>query len=325
MKFIGITEVFIGAAILLISIFNYYRLLRQFRDKTHEARTFSHLTYAVCFALMVFFFIGYLALGAVYVFKDGITVSDFLVSNVFFFGSIFVYVVIRVQRQMSQTINTRTDELVRTLVNAVEAKDQYTRGHSVHVANLTELFYRYLPDSIKKQVNHAHLMDAAILHDIGKIGIPDSILNKPGMLSEEEMAVIRQHPRMGKQILEYTSFKDIGDIILYHHERMDNGGYYRIPADQIPIEARIIAITDTFSALYSDRVYRPRKSYAESIGIMRAVEGDQLDKQLTEIFAAIPIEEINDATRDLFRMEGGEETASIDLKAEVHTGSPLER
>ncbi|MGD9560574.1 MAG: HD domain-containing phosphohydrolase [Oscillospiraceae bacterium] len=303
MQGLCVASVFAGAAIMLYSIIIYYRSLLSLRTESYFQRVFSRWTYVLCMVLMLFFLAGYLALGIVYTLRTEMQNSDLLIAMVFFFGAVFVYVVITVQRQMSKTIMGQTDEIIRTLVNAMEAKDQYTRGHSVHVMNLVMVFYRHLPEDLKAQINKEHLKDAAILHDIGKIGISDAILNKPGPLTEEEMAVIRTHPRMGKEILAQTSFSELGNIILCHHERMDQRGYYRLPANQIPLESKIIAIADTFSALFSDRVYRPRKSYIEAIRIIEKAADSQLDKELVDIFVAIPEKEILQASSGLFSME----------------------
>ncbi len=303
LKIICLIAVFAGAVILLTSMIKYYRSLVHFRLEAHEKKVFSQWTYALCMVLMLMFFMGYIALGILYVGRAALTMSDLLVSGIFFFGAVFVYVVVTVQGQMSRVIAGKTDEMVRTLVNAMEAKDQYTRGHSVHVLNLVKLFYKNLPDRLQRQINYAYLTDAALLHDIGKIGISDYVLNKPGALNEEEWKIIRQHPRMGKQILEQTSFSELGNAIMYHHERVDQQGYYRVPFDQVPIEAKMIAIADTFSALYTDRVYRPRKSYAEAITILKKAAGTQLDANLVDIFCNIPEKEILDAARNLFAVE----------------------
>lgn len=303
MYILGLVGIFAGAIILLLSIIKYYRSLLTQQQESHSQKVFSRWTYTLCLVLMLFFMIGYVAMGVVYITRGSLTTSDLLIAAIFFFGAVFVYVVITVQSQMAKTIYRQTDELIKTLVNAMEAKDQYTRGHSVHVANIAALFYDHLPESIKKKVDPTQLADAAILHDIGKIGISDAILNKPGALTEEEMAVIRTHPRMGKQILSQTSFADLGNTILAHHERIDQNGYYRMPADQIPLQSKIIAIADTFSALYSDRVYRPRRSYDDAMAEIRRVAGTQLDAQLVEVFTSISEEELNNATRDLFILE----------------------
>lgn len=303
MKAVCVIAVFFGAAILFLGIALYYRMLQSFRRMSQDNKMYGNAIYLVCMLLMVFFFIGYVVLGISFIPRKTVDGNDLLISAVFFFGAIFVLVVNIVQNKMTATIDEKNDELIKTLVNAMEAKDHYTRGHSAHVLNLIKLFYEHLPKSLHGRIDYGCLTDAAILHDIGKIGITDAILNKPGKLTEEEMAVIRTHPRMGKQILKNTSYSALGDIILLHHERGDNDGYYRIPFDEVPIESKMIAIADTFSALYSDRVYRPRKSYAAAVEIMKEAKGVQLDPALTDIFLSIPEEEINDATRGMFSME----------------------
>lgn len=299
----------IGSAIMLASIFKYYRALVRIRKESRSAKTFSRWTYMLCMGLMIFFFVGYVILGVYYFERKELVVADCLTGIIFLLGSVFVYVVITVQGQMSDTICGQADEIVKTLVNAMEAKDQYTRGHSVHVSNIVRIFYQHLPPHLKRQVDLSKLTDAAILHDIGKIGISDVILNKPGPLTEEEMSVLRTHPRMGKEIVSQTSFADLGDIILAHHERVDQKGYYRLNVHEIPIESKIIAIADTFSALYSDRVYRPRKSFEESMRIVKEVAGIQLDAELVEIFLTLSEEDLNAATHNLFSMESKERAA----------------
>ncbi len=300
MKLVCLSGVFLGALIMLLSIVKYYRALVFLRAQSYSSKTFSRWTYLLCMCLMLFFLVGYLALGTVYLSPRVFTQTDLLISTIFFFGAVFVFTVITVQGQMSQAISRKTNEIILGLVNAMEAKDQYTRGHSVHVAKLCELFYRHLPPQLQAQVNQPLLKDAAILHDIGKIGISDAILNKPAALTREEMDAIQQHPRLGKQILQNTSFSQLGEVILAHHERMDQKGYYGMHPDDVPLESRMIAIADTFSALYSDRVYRPRKTYEQAMDILGKAAGSQLDPALVEVFLAIPREEIDAVTGDLF-------------------------
>ncbi len=299
-QIIAIFAIFLGACIMLVSIVQYYRALVRVKSLIYSGKVFSRWTYLLCMGLMFFFLAGYIIMGVLYLNTSQFQQSDLLIAAIFFFGAIFVYIVITVQAQMSRTISTKTNEIVLSLVNAMEAKDPYTSGHSVHVANLAMLFYKYLPVHLQARISPITLKDAAILHDIGKIGISDQILNKPSHLTEEEMAVIREHPRMGQQILQETSFSQLGGIILAHHERMDQKGYYGIAPQDIPLESRMIAIVDTFSALYSDRVYRPKKSFAEATAELGRVAGTQLDKELVEVFLSIPEDEINDATQNLF-------------------------
>jgi len=245
--------------------------------------------------MMVFFFIGYI--GVTVISATGLVISDFLlVSVIFFFGSIFVLCMVSGQKKMSGTIVRQTVETIHTMIGSIEAKDIYTKGHSEHVLRLVELIYQHLPDHIKNDINPVILRDAAMLHDIGKVGIPDVILNKPGKLTEDEWEIVRQHPRNGKILLEQTSFRDICDVVICHHERVDGKGYYGVPGDNIPIESRIIAIADTFSALNTDRVYRQRYSYHEAIAILKESAGTQLDAELVDVFCQISEQDIEKAS-----------------------------
>ena len=238
--------------------------------------------------LMLFFFVCYIAVVIIFLVADTISMTNLLIAFVFVFGAIFVYTMITMLKRMSTTISEKTSEIIKTLVNAMEAKDQYTQGHSVHVANVVELIYNHLPEQTKNKINKARLMDAAILHDIGKIGIPDSVLNKPGKLTPEEKHLIEQHVTMGKKILEPTSYQLIGEIVLCHHERIDGTGYLKKSADQIPLESRIITVADTFSALCTDRIYRHKKSYEEAVQIIQDIAGTQLDVEIVKVFCTIP-------------------------------------
>jgi HD-GYP domain-containing protein (c-di-GMP phosphodiesterase class II) len=160
------------------------------------------------------------------------------------------------------------------------------------VAFISGLIYNYLPEKIKRRINKSRLMDAAILHDIGKIGIPDNILNKPDKLTQEERHVVKQHAIVGKNILNNTSYQQIGEIISCHHERVDGNGYFNKTSDHIPLESKIIAVADTFSALCTDRVYRPKKSFNEAVQIIQEVSGTQLDLEIVKVFCSIPQEKL---------------------------------
>lgn len=300
MQIVSLCGVFFGALIMLLSICKYYRALVFLKEESYSGKTFSRWTYLLCMGLMLFFLVGYVVLGVSYFYPRDFTTADLLIAVIFFFGAVFVYVVITVQGQMSRAISNKADEIILALVNAMEAKDQYTRGHSLHVARIAELFYHHLPQSLQGRVNLRVLKDAAILHDIGKIGISDCILNKPAALTKEEMDVIRLHPQMGQQILQNTCFQELGEVVLAHHERMDEAGYYGLPPGKVPLESRMITIADTFSALYSDRVYRPRRCFEESMAEVQRVAGTQLDPELVAVFVAIPQAEIDEVTGDLF-------------------------
>ena len=146
-------------------------------------------------------------------------------------------------------------DLVACTVAALEAKDPFTADHSLRVSNLSEqtCMLLGLPE---EQTELIHM--AAHVHDIGKIGVPDAVLLKPGSLNEEEWHAIRQHPRIGAEILgQSAGLAGIAKIVLHHHERWDGRGYpVGLKEDEIPLGSRIIAICDSIDAMTSQRPYR---------------------------------------------------------------------
>lgn len=177
----------------------------------------------------------------------------------------------------------QTVEAMRLLV---DAKDLYTRGHSDRVA-----FYAVeLAKKAGKDENYIHrIRIGGLLHDIGKIGVSDNILCKPGRLDEKEFAVIERHPEMGKQILScMTMFDNLGDIVCAHHERYDGSGYPNgLKGLEIPEEARMITIADSFDAMMSDRHYRKKLSLESSIDQLIKGKGTQFDSQLVDLFLQV--------------------------------------
>lgn len=160
-----------------------------------------------------------------------------------------------------------TDEALKTIARAIDAKDPYTNGHSIRVAYYSRELARRLGSSEEEQENIFYI---ALVHDIGKIGIPDSILNKPDKLTEEEFTVMRQHPTIGGDILrEFKSLPGICDGARYHHERIDGSGYGQgLSGDAIPYCARIIGVADAYDAMNIARVYRdgmPRNQILEEL------------------------------------------------------------
>jgi HD-GYP domain-containing protein (c-di-GMP phosphodiesterase class II) len=160
-------------------------------------------------------------------------------------------------------------EALRALVTAVEAKDSYTHGHSVRVAELAvELGVRLAldPDSLRA------IARGAYLHDIGKIGVPDAILSKPGPLTADERAVIEQHPVVGCEIVfQAPSLAEALPVIRCHHERWDGTGYPDgLAGNEIPLVARVVAVADVWDALTYERAYRRAWTHAEALGHIRA-------------------------------------------------------
>jgi putative nucleotidyltransferase with HDIG domain len=174
-------------------------------------------------------------------------------------------------------------EFVQLIAKTLDAKDTYTAGHSLRVMDYAIKIARalQLPD---KEIEL--LKQACLLHDIGKISIPDGILNKKKKLTAREREYILKHPVVGKKILSTVSdFKDILDIIYAHHERVDGTGYPdgRTEND-IPFLARILAVADTYDAMRSERPYRPAKEQNEAIEELILAKGSQLDAEVVDIF-----------------------------------------
>jgi len=184
----------------------------------------------------------------------------------------------------SHTILMRT---IASLVEAIEAKDPYTHGHSQRVA--------YVSSEICKALGcRRHFTDevmiAALLHDTGKIGVDDAILRKPGPLTEEEYDLIKQHPVVGRRIIESINLSSVvNDAVLYHHRRYDGTGYPKEgPAyGELPLAAAILAVADCYDAMITDRPYRKGMTKAEACKIIREVSGTQLDPKVVKVFLTI--------------------------------------
>ena len=168
---------------------------------------------------------------------------------------------------------------VRALARAVEAKDPYTRQHSEAVSRYAEAIAREmnLPDPVRKSVRYA-----AVLHDVGKIGIPDSILTKPGPLSPEERELIAQHPQIGANIVSHVScMRREVPFIKHHHENWDGSGYPAgLKSTAIPIGARVLRVADSFDALLSERSYKQSMSWDDALKEIRAGAGSMYDARV---------------------------------------------
>ena len=172
---------------------------------------------------------------------------------------------------------------ITSLITALEARDPYTRGHSETVANLVEEMGRSMNIDAE---GIESLGIAGRLHDIGKIGVPDNILLKPGRLSEAEFAIIRQHPTIGASILSVIpSIQPLLPVILHHHERFDGHGYPGgLKGDEIMLWARMTAVADTYHSLISDRPYRRGVSHEQAMDIIEDVRGTQLCPDCVDAF-----------------------------------------
>lgn len=172
---------------------------------------------------------------------------------------------------------------MQMLSTTIEAKDEYTKGHSHRVAEYSVLIARELGWNEKELSN---LKNAAHLHDIGKIAIPDTILNKPSKLSEEEFSIIKEHTIIGANILKNISLIDhVQEIVRNHHERYDGNGYPDgLKGKEIPLHARIVAVADSYDAMSSQRIYRNQLPPEKIIQELENNKGTQFDPEITDIF-----------------------------------------
>jgi len=184
--------------------------------------------------------------------------------------------------KLNRDIEKTYFETISALALAVDAKDQYSRGHLDRVADHALMIGRRLgldDDDLDT------LRDAARLHDLGKIGIPDEILKKDSGLSDEEWVIMRRHPEIGESIIKpVRSLQHLCDCIRHHHEKLDGSGYPdRLKGDEISPLVRILSVADVYDALTTERPYRPRKSKADAITILRSMK-NHLDQDIVNIF-----------------------------------------
>lgn len=180
-------------------------------------------------------------------------------------------------------INKMFIDTVKVLANAIEVKDRYTKGHVDRVTDYSVAIARkmnYDKSSLEK------IKIAAALHDIGKIGVPDEILNKPAKLTKEEFHIVKQHPIKGYEIIkDIPALKDISIYVKQHHERIDGRGYPDgLKNHEITLEARIITVADAFDAMTSDRPYRKGMSLNTAVKILQENKGSQFDEYVVNVF-----------------------------------------
>jgi putative nucleotidyltransferase with HDIG domain len=178
-------------------------------------------------------------------------------------------------------------EMVTSLASAIDAKDTYTKGHSSSVSRYAEALARAIN---LPEVEVERITLGAMLHDVGKIGIPEDVLRKPTHLSDEEWEVMKQHPVIGaeKVLMPNEALRDLIPIVKYHHEHWDGSGYpEKLKGEEIPFSARIVAIADAYHALISDRPYRKGLSVQKACEILKMGSGIQWDSNLVRQFIQI--------------------------------------
>ena len=172
---------------------------------------------------------------------------------------------------------------ISALAAAVEARDTTTGRHLERVTDLATDCISLIDPDVASVEEVAY---GFMLHDVGKIGIPDAILNKPGPLDESEWAIMRGHPEMGVRIVDPVGFSEkTTEIILCHHEHYNGGGYpNRLRGDEIPLTARVFSVADAFDALTSDRPYRPAVGEAEALSVIQGAAGSVFDPHVVDVF-----------------------------------------
>lgn len=188
-----------------------------------------------------------------------------------------------IEKYINEKRNTL--DLITSLAKALDSRDAYTAFHSQNVAK----YSKGIAEEMKLDKNICkNIYVGGLLHDIGKIGIPENILNKTTKLSSEEFENIKQHPVIGHNLVKHIKgFEQNGilHMILHHHERYDGRGYPQgLKGEEIPIEARIIAVADTFDAMTSKRVYRSERTLEETLNELQKNKGTQFDSQIVDAF-----------------------------------------
>lgn len=181
------------------------------------------------------------------------------------------------------TLEQASSSTLLELARRIEAKDPYTAGHTWRVANYGQIVAAaldYPPDKIEA------MLLAGTLHDIGKVKVPDSILTKPGRLTEEEFAIMKRHPQDGYDMLkEFPEFSCVLDVVLHHHEAYDGRGYpFGLAGEDIPHDARLFAIVDAFDAMTTNRCYRPAMSGDNAAYEIWRNRGRQFDPHISDVF-----------------------------------------
>jgi putative nucleotidyltransferase with HDIG domain len=200
--------------------------------------------------------------------------------------------------KVSQETRTEKESLntIYALTSTIEARDSYTYGHSRNVSRYAVALAEALGLPSEKV---AVIGTAAVLHDIGKIGIPDEVLNKTDKLTAKDLELIHEHPKLSAAIVGHViSLTPCLPAILHHHERWDGGGYPSgLKGEAIPLEARILSVSDTFEAMTSPRSYRSAMSYEKALTEIKRNAGKQFDPKVVDAFLPIALSMVSNRRR----------------------------
>jgi len=213
------------------------------------------------------------------------------------------------QKELSDQYFEMNIGLAAAMVVLLDSKDEYTAQHSAAVA----MYCRDIATALELPEHEADALHlAGLLHDLGKVGVPDAVLRKTTALDDEDWASIREHPEKGAEVLSHlVAYQEVADIVRYHHERLDGSGYPSgIHGQSIPELSRILAVADSYHAMTSDRPYHPARSSFEALKELRQVAGHKLDKHYVEALARV----LRD--KDLAYRDG----SSTDFRGEYELG-----
>ena len=200
--------------------------------------------------------------------------------------------------RLTEQLNEMFMSVVQCLCGAVDAKDPHTHNHSARVAELAVLTGKQIGGCPPELLRDLRL--AALMHDVGKIGVPENVLCKPDRLTREEWELMKKHPELGAKILSQTKeLERIALVVLYHHERYDGNGYpVGLKGEEIPLHSRIISVADTYDAITTDRSYRGSRSPEVAIAEIKRVCGTQLDPMVVDAFLSTQPQKLTTAAVD---------------------------
>jgi HD-GYP domain-containing protein (c-di-GMP phosphodiesterase class II) len=211
-------------------------------------------------------------------------------------------------KQAYEELNKTYQATLLALTGLLDSRDSATRGHSSRVVALTLRLAQAM--GITDPIRLRTIKQGALLHDVGKIGVADAILRKPGPLDADEWREMRAHPELGYKMLKEIEFlKSALPIVRYHHERFNGTGYpYGLEGKEIPLEARIFAVADAFDAITSERPYKQARTYEQAVAVLQADSGKYFDPDVVAAFMKVPKEEWVQILRQL--SEGNQQPAN---------------
>lgn len=304
----------LGGIIMMVNILKHENIFNFSKELFNSKKNNINFLYNVHKLLMLFFLSGYIIVCISRIYDLNFT-GDLFIGLIFLFGSIFVYIGIFLQSNMLNAIKSRQVKLIRkneqllqtqnvtifALAYQAELRDQETGRH----LERTSRYVKLLADELSKTEKYRMYMSpdyicdmvkATPLHDIGKVGVPDAILQKPGKLSPEEFEMIKQHCELGTKVLqeaesklEFQSFFSVAiKLVKSHHEKWDGSGYpQRLKGEAIPLSARIMALADVYDALRSERCYKKALAHEETKNIILQGRGSHFDPDVVDAFLRV--------------------------------------